>query len=233
MSGTKPLLSFSYQTRRLFHNLPHDCRILDRSRLKVDIHPDELMPRNAFQTIYDIAEDQLGYISTAQAKGAGVDRKTLWKMHRNSVLERTSHGVYRLVNFPASAHAQYMEAVLWPAGERGVISHESALALHGMSDASPARIHVTVPASFRVRRDTPPVLVLHHADLAPEEVDYVEGIPVTSAVRTVRDCHEANLGPALLRQAVEDGRRTGALGLDAADRLERELFGAATGNGAA
>jgi hypothetical protein len=42
--------------------------------------------------------------------------------------------------------------------------------------------------------------------LDPKDVQIVEGIPVTTAVRAIRDVHTAHLGPALVR-AIEDGQR--------------------------
>jgi hypothetical protein len=106
-----------------------------------------------------------------------------------------------------------------------VISHESALAMYGLSDASPAKVHVTVPTEFRIRRAVPKRLALHYADLNPKDVQQVEGVPVTTAARAIRDAHASHLGPALVRQAIHDGRRTGQLTLDEAERLEHELLG--------
>ena len=41
----------------------------------------------------------------------------------------------------------------------------------------------------------------------------------------IRDAHASHLGPALIRQAINDGRRTGHLTLDEAEQLEQELLG--------
>ena len=68
-----------------------------------------------------------------------------------------------------------------------LISHQSALAIHELSDVSTARIHVTLPAAVRLRRDVPGVLVIHYADLAPTDVERVQGIPVTTPARSIRD----------------------------------------------
>jgi len=108
---------------------------------------------------------------------------------------------------------------------RGVISHESALAIYGLSDASPAKVHVTLPTGLRIRRAVPRRLALHYADLKPKDVQQVDGVPVTTAARAIRDAHASHLGPALIRRAISDGRRTGHLTLDAAERLEHELLG--------
>ena len=153
----------------------------------------------------------------------------LAQLHQRGDIARVTRGVYRLTRYPISPLGQYMEAALWPQVRRpdahGVISHESALAIYGLSDASPAKVHVTLPTDFRIRRAVPKRLVLHYADLKPREVQQVEGVPVTTAARAIRDSHAAHLGAALVRQAINDGRRTGHLTLDDADRLEQELLG--------
>lgn len=180
-------------------------------------------------TLYELAEGQAGYFTAAQAREAGLHQVRLAQLHQRGDIERVTRGVYRLTRYPISPLGQYMEAALWPQVRRpdahGVISHESALAIYGLSDASPARVHVTLPTDFRIRRAVPQRLVLHYADLKPRDVQQVEGVPVTTAVRAIRDSYAAHLGPALVRQAINDGRRTGHLTLDDADRLEQELLG--------
>lgn len=188
------------------------------------------MHRREWDTrLYEIAEGQLGYFTAAQARSTGVHQVRLVQLQKTGDIERVSRGVYRLARYPVSSLGHYMEAALWPQVRRpdaqAVISHVSALALYGLSDVSPAKIHVTMPTTLRVRRATPRHLVLHYADLAPEDVRQVEGVPVTTPERAIRDVHADHIGPALVRQAIEDGRRTGQLTYDEADRLERDLLG--------
>jgi predicted transcriptional regulator of viral defense system len=182
------------------------------------------MPGATYQSIYEIAADQHGYFTAAQARESGIDPRTVVMMERRGSTERVSHGLYRLVHFPLSPNALYMEATLWPARARGVLSHESALALYELSDVNPAKVHITVPRRFRVRRARPAFLTVHHADLAESDVDVFDGIPVTTPERAIRDCHATHLGPALVRQAIEDGRRMGVLSRAAADRLLHQLL---------
>jgi predicted transcriptional regulator of viral defense system len=180
-------------------------------------------------TLYELAEEQAGYFTAAQAREAGLHQVRLAQLHQRGDIERVTRGVYRLTRYPISTLGQYMEAALWPQVRRpdvhGVISHESALAIYGLSDASPAKVHVTLPAELRIRRAVPKYLVIHYADLKPKDVQRVEGVPVTTAARAIRDAHANHLGPALIRQAIIDGRRTGHLTLDEADNLEGELLG--------
>jgi predicted transcriptional regulator of viral defense system len=178
--------------------------------------------------LYDIAESQLGYFTAAQARLAGIQQVRLIQLHQSGDVERVSRGVYRLAQFPLSPLGQYMEAALWPQVRRpearAVISHVSALALHELSEVSPAKIHITLPPGLRLRRAVPPHLVLHFATLALDDVQVVEGVPVTTPFRSIRDAHAAHLGTALVRRAIADGRRTGRLTHNEADRLARELL---------
>jgi len=179
--------------------------------------------------LYGIAEDQAGYFTAAQARSAGLHQVRLVQLAQQGNIERVSRGVYRFARFPVSRHGHFMEAVLWPQVRRpdvtGVVSHESALAIHGLSDVSPARVHVTLPTAVRIRRQVPKGLVIHHADLAPEDVERVEGVPVTTPERAIRDAHASHAGNALVAQAIADGRRNGALSTVAAGRLRRDLLG--------
>ena len=180
-------------------------------------------------TLYRLAEGQAGYFTAAQAREAGLQQVRLAQLHRHGDIERVTRGVYRLTRYPNSPLGQYMEAALWPQvrrpNARGVISHESALAIYGLSDASPAKVHLTLPTEFRIRRAVPKRLVLHYAELHPTEVRNVEGVPVTTAARAIRDAHSTHIGPALIQQAIDDGWRRGYLTFDAAEQLEQELLG--------
>lgn len=181
------------------------------------------MPGREYDKVLELAADQHGYVKTAQARRLGIHGDTIRKMAARNALERVSWGVYRVPIFPASPLAQYMEACLWPAGVMGAISHESALAIRGLSDVNPPKVHLTVPKHFRVRREIPRHLVVHNADLQAEELTSVEAVPTTTVRRAIEDCHRKHLGPALLRQAIEEGQRQGYLRAHDAQEL-RELF---------
>ena len=182
------------------------------------------MPGREYDKVLDLAADQFGYVTTAQVRARGVASDTLRKMAERGTLERVSWGVYRLPTFPSSPYAEYMEASLWPAGVLGVISHESALAVRGLSDVNPSAIHITVPKGFRVRRDIPDHLVVHHAELSDDQITVFEGIATTTVRRTIEDCHRAHLGPALLRQALDDAKREGHLSRAEAAELRRQIL---------
>jgi len=135
------------------------------------------MPRNAYTTVVDIAAEQQGYVTQQDARGAGIAATTLARMAERGTLVRTSHGVYRVPLIPAGPLDQYREATLWPRGARGVLSNETALSLYELSDANPAKIHITVPRAHRPQRATPTLYVVHRADLRDDEITAYEGHP--------------------------------------------------------
>lgn len=187
-----------------------------------------MKPRRWDTTLYELAESQSGYFTAGQARAAGLHPVRLVQLEHTEDIERLSRGVYRLARYPVSPFGHYVEASLWPQVRRpemrGTISHESALALYGLSDVSPSKVHITLPPALRIRRKLPAHLVIHHAHLDSKDVQVVESIPVTTAERAIRDVHAAHLGPALVRQAIDDGRRTGYLSADQAKQLKRELL---------
>ena len=182
------------------------------------------MPGSAFEKVMDVAAEQYGYVTTLQARDRGVTANALRMMATRGALERVARGVYRIPIFPPTQYAEYMEASLWPAGVRGVISHGSALALRGLSDISPSRVHITLPKSFRVRRKVPGHLVVHHEHLPDDAIAMFEAIPVTTVKRTIEDCHRVHIGSALLRQALADAEREGFLTPSVVADLAAQIF---------
>jgi predicted transcriptional regulator of viral defense system len=103
-----------------------------------------------------------------------------------------------------------MQATLWPR-RLGVICHDSALDLWDLCDVNPAKIHLTVPKTARIRRATPPGYVVHARDLDPGDVTRFEGIPVVTAYRAILDGTERHLDRRLIDQAIDSARRRGLL----------------------
>jgi len=181
-------------------------------------------------TLFSLGEDCFGYVTSDQALEAGIDSVQLAQLARRGTLQRSSYGVYRLVDFPVTPLDPYMAAALWPRGVQGVITHDSALDLYAVSDVSPIALHVTVPRAHRVRRTTPKMYVIHHADLAASDITFHDGIPVTTLRRTIFDCIRAGVGYELLAQAIENGTDQGHLTTAERNDLARALAARGTGS---
>lgn len=180
------------------------------------------MPGKRYDQLYELAADQFGYVTAAQARAAGISPQTLVMMERRNALRRTSHGVYRLINFPESEHDAFMEAVLWPVGVSAVISHDTALLLHELGDVNPTVIHLTVPRGYRTTRIVPRHIRIHFQDLMDEERMVHDGLPITTPERTIRDCISTHLGPALIDQAVDSAVLRGLISEAAARQFKSD-----------
>jgi len=163
-----------------------------------------------WDALFGVAQAQAGYFTTRQAARAGYSPQLLAYLGVKKVL-RVRRGIYRLVHFPSSDHEDLVVSWLW-SEQAGVFSHETALALHDLSDALPSKVHLTMPAAWRRRRlRVPAGLVLHFADVAERDRTSFGPVPVTAPLRTLSDCVEANLAPGLLDQAVSQARRRGLI----------------------
>ena len=164
-----------------------------------------------WDALFSVAQAYSGYFTTAQAAGAGYSLPLLHKYLANGRVIRVRRGIYRLVHFPASEHEDLVVLWLW-ADQAGVFSHETALALHDLSDVLPSKVHMTAPASWRHRRlRVPSGLVLHYADIGDVDRAGFSAIQITTPRRTLRDCIEANVSPELVRQAIFQARRRGLI----------------------
>jgi predicted transcriptional regulator of viral defense system len=159
--------------------------------------------------LFEIAGAQAGHFTTKQAAEAGYSSPLLFKHIRAGRIARTRRGVYRLVHFPAGEHEELIVIWLW-SEQTGVVSHQTALALHGLSDALPAHVHLTLPSLWRRRRFRVPAdVVLHHADVPVEDRAWFGAVPATNARRSLNDCAREGLSPELLRQAAQQALRRG------------------------
>lgn len=183
----------------------------------------ERMPTDRFALLAELAAAQYGLFALEDAREVGYRDNTVAQMARRGRVTRVSQGVYRIPFLPEGRLGAYMEAALWPVGVRGVLSHATALDLWEVSDVNPAKLHVTVPRAHRPQRVVPEAYVVHREDLAREEIATVEGVPVVTLERAVRECASDGVGRDLLEQAVRNGRARGLLTAQQATALAREL----------
>lgn len=156
-----------------------------------------------------LAAGQEGHFTVAQAVARGFSEQLLSKHAAAGNLERPLRGIYRLAHFPPGENEDLVVAWLW-SGEEAVVSHESALQLHGLSDAMPSRIHLSLPTAQRARRRVvPPLYALHFADLGPQDRAWIGAVPVTTPRRTVLDVAAAHGDAGLVKQAVDEGLHRG------------------------
>jgi predicted transcriptional regulator of viral defense system len=184
----------------------------------------EVLPgRPNWNHLFEIAVGQEGLFTTQQAYEAGYSPQLLVHYVHIGRTIRVRRGIYRLVHFPAGEHEDLVAAWLW--SERaGVVSYQTALALHGLSDALPAHLHLTLPRAWRHRRFRVPLdMVLHHEDVAPEDRAWFGSVPATNPQRSLNDCAREGLSPDLLRQAAQQALRRGLVTKDDLGDVEKAL----------
>jgi predicted transcriptional regulator of viral defense system len=176
------------------------------------------VPGRNYNRLFELAANQYGFVTPRDSEALGIAPHRLAVMAQRGTLERIGHGIYRFPLIPPNPLDEFMQAALWPRG-LGVISHQSALELHGLLAPSSEEIHVTVPAGFRMRRWTPPTYVLHRRRLADAERTLHEGIPVVTPGRAIADAIEAGVDRGRVWEAIDAARARALLGADDLDLI--------------
>ncbi|MGI8439583.1 MAG: type IV toxin-antitoxin system AbiEi family antitoxin domain-containing protein [Thermoleophilaceae bacterium] len=185
------------------------------------------MPDNATRPDHSgldrLAYAQEGYFTSGQAAEMGFSAQLLAHHAHDGRFERVRRGLYRLRDYPTAPHEATREA--WLAiKDRAVVSHESALELHGLSDVIADRIHLTVPREARGTRVRPGV-ALHTTTtpLSSADVTRRHGLLVSSPARTIVDAAAAGTAPEQIEAAIEQALREG---MTTAGQLRRVAAGA-------
>ena len=148
------------------------------------------------ELLFQLATEQRGYFTSAQARELGYSRALLAYHAKTGTLLRIYPGVYRFRDYPSSPREEIVPAWLTVGKDIAVVSHESALELWGLSDIIPDGVHLTVPRS---RRSLPklPGVTIHTTTRAPGpgDVRSYEGLRVTSPTRTILDVADADAAP--------------------------------------
>lgn len=171
--------------------------------------------QNARRELSDVALAQGGYFTAKQATAVGYGKRHLDYHVKVGNFERVARGLFRLPEVPPSEHDDLIRLSLWSRGRddrpQAVVSHETALAVHGLGELLPTRTHLTIPTSFR--KKPPPGCVMHKCELADDEIERREGFQVTSPLRTLLDvAGQAAVTQEQLNQIVEQALSKGIVG---------------------
>jgi predicted transcriptional regulator of viral defense system len=165
--------------------------------------------RPDWNRLFEIAAGQEGYFTTQQAAEAGYSPQLLVHYVHTGRATRSRRKIYRLVHFPAGEHEDLIPVWLW-SDRAGVVSHQTAMALLGLSDVLPAHVHLTLPNDWKRRRlRVPDDVVLHFADVPHDDRTWFGAVPTTNARRSLNDCADQGMSPELLRQAALQALRRG------------------------
>ena len=153
-------------------------------------HRREMLGDVTDKLIYELASRQYGSFNRRRALDAGFNDDMIATRLRTGRWLHAAPGVYSLPGFPDSWWRRIWIAHL-DVGTHSVVSHESAAQVDGLPlFSAEGRVVVTVPhgdhqrkGRFEARQST---------DLRPEHVRLVDGLPVTTPVRTYVDLAATN-----------------------------------------
>ncbi len=167
------------------------------------------------QSLLAVAASQGGYFTVKQAAEIGYDRRRFAYHVEAGNFERAAHGLYRLPSLPLSEHDELVRLSLWSRGRTGtplaVVSHETALDLHGLGELIPSKTHLTVPRTFRKRSMRG--VVFHTGTVPKTERTWLDGFEITTPLRTLVDVSKgASVPQEQLDNAVQQAVRKGLVG---------------------
>jgi hypothetical protein len=131
-----------------------------------------------------MAAAQYGVFTREQATAAGINPRSIDDRTDRGIYERIHPGVYGIAGSPNQWHRSVIAAV-FAATEPAAASHQTAAYLWGMTDRRPNTVEIATRRHLRVKRQNHQVR--ESKDLRTSDVVIVDGIPTTTAVRTVVD----------------------------------------------
>jgi predicted transcriptional regulator of viral defense system len=163
--------------------------------------------RDLRRQLFELASGQGGYFTAAQAKSLGYSYQAQAHHVGAGNWWRVDRGLFRLVHWVPGSHDELARWTLWSRG-RAVVSHESAIDVHGIGEFESRHIHLTVPPGFTMC-DT--AVTLHYAELPAEDVSERSGYRVTTALRTLIDIAANAPDEDQLARAITDARHSGLI----------------------
>jgi predicted transcriptional regulator of viral defense system len=156
-----------------------------------------------------VAYGQDGYFTMPQAREAGFSPQLLAHHVRSGRYEHIRRGLYRLRGYPGSSQEEVRVKWLTVGADRAVVSHESALDLHELSDVIPNNVHLLVDRDDRGIRPLQGVTLHTTKALEPFEVVSRHGVRVTDPVRSILDAATAGTAPEQIEMAVRQALNQG------------------------
>ena len=147
-----------------------------------------------------VASRQAGAFSRAQALALGATRSSIQRRLASGLWVRAHPGVYVIAGIPQSWMLDLWCALL-AIGDQAVVTHETALWLHGVRCVAPR------PLTFTAPHGSHPYVtgaVVHQIDdLSPRRVTDVAGLRVSTSARAIVEV-AATLGPRRLELALDE-----------------------------
>lgn len=195
--------------------------------------------------VADLAGEQWGLVTTAQATAVGISGPTMARLARDGVLLRLEHGVYKISGSGYDPRDELRAAWLMlnpklTASQRiseqpldAVISHRSAARVLELGDLDADLFEFTVNGRKQTRRKDIRIHI-RSTDVPRDAWSLVDGLPVTTATRTIEDLAANQTDGGHLAGVVRDAVATAIVDLDRLSDVLRPYahrYGAPPGDG--
>ncbi len=195
--------------------------------------------------VADLAGEQWGLVTTAQVSAVGISGPTMARLARDGVLLRIEHGVYKINGSGYDPRDELRAAWLMlnpklTASQRisgqpidAVISHRSAARVLELGDLDADLFEFTVNGRKQTRRKDIRIHV-RSTDVPRDAWSLVDGLPVTTATRTIEDLAANQTDGGHLAGVVRDAVTTATVDLDQLSDVLRPYahrYGAPPGDG--
>jgi predicted transcriptional regulator of viral defense system len=161
--------------------------------------------REMRRRLFALAAEQRGHFTAAQAREVGYSHQAQAHHVRAGNWVRVDRGIFQLADWVPEIDDDLARWALWARG-RGVVSHETALSVHGIGEFESRRVDLTVPRGFTMRD---PAVQLHQAELPPEDVTHRVGFCVTTPERSLIDVAAMLPDEDQLARAIDDAVEQG------------------------
>lgn len=164
------------------------------------------------KALYDLVSGwRRGIFTADDARRCGYSPQLVAHHIKAGNFVRLARGVYRLGLFPGDYLDGLVGALVRVDAEHAIVSHQSALQLHELSEVAPSDFEFTLPREKRYlgnRTRRPSGVKIHTTvRLDPRDVVTVGGIRATSPARSIVDAGNDGMDLKLVRSAVFDAVR--------------------------
>ena len=171
-----------------------------------------------YDEIYELAADDHGLITSAQARKLGISDKEMSRLAHDGRLLRLGYGVYRIKHHVPTRSDPYAVSVKL-VGVDAYLCGESVLALHELCPTDPRFIYVATPKRVR-KKLSDGLVVVKHEEIW--DVTIYDAIPSQTVASAIASCVGKVL-PERLRQATKSARQQGLITAEEQCELERML----------
>lgn len=156
------------------------------------------------ERLKEVAEDQYGFITTADLASLKIPAVEVRKMAARGKLHHVRRGVYKFPDTKPTGRDDFAAALVG-VGEDAYLVRDAVLALHGLAHVNPNKIRVAT--ARRIRHKIPTFVAVEQRQ-ADDEVEVFEGLKTTRVARAILAC-QGLVMTERLNKALDDARDQG------------------------